>query len=326
VPLGLLGVMGLTACFGPTVPPAVTVRVGFFSTQDFLPLFVIQEQALDRVHGLHLEAKSFAGGAGVIAAIVDGSIDLGAVVGTVPLLSAAERGLVPDTLVAVAANNFADGSHRAIGVIAAPAVRRWADLRGARLATNARDSITTAALAARLRLEGVSGYTFVEIPFANMGLAVAGGNVAAAGMNEPFLTQSLARGDGVLLDWIMGGGAPFARAQVGSIVVATDFLRQRPAAVTAYLRAHLRAVRWINANRESARAVLVRRLDLAPDVGSRMNLVRWPDDARHDPALLDEMQTALVDTGLLKARIPSQRLYQETLLDQVLADRARASR
>jgi NitT/TauT family transport system substrate-binding protein len=239
----------------------------------------------------------------------------------VPLLTAAERGLIYSTVVPVAANVFTDERHRAVAVVAARAVRGWRDLNGARIAVNARDSITAAALVGRLRLEGVRDYVFVEIPFANMGLAVAGGNVAAAGMNEPFLTQSLARGDGVLLDWVMGGGMPFASAEVSAIVVSADLLRRDPPAAKAYLRAHLQAVRWINANTGQARRVIARRLDLTRDVAERFNLLRWPEDARNDPALLDAMQPLLIEIGALKTAIPARRLYDETLLDQVLAER-----
>jgi NitT/TauT family transport system substrate-binding protein len=237
--------------------------------------------------------------------MVAGSLDVCPGVGTVPLMSAAERGLIPDALVAVAANNVADAHHRAVGVLAGASIRSWADLEGPRIAVNARDSIGAAALVGRLKLEGIDDYRLVEIPFANMGLAVAGANVAAASMSEPFFTQSLLRGDGRLLDWVMGGGAPFEQAPVTVIAVRAGFLRAAPDAVKAYLRAHLRAVRWLQAHRSEARHLLARRLDLTPEVGERFNLLRWPAHAPNDPALLDGMQPVLVQTGHLRAPIPA---------------------
>ncbi len=316
----------VAGCVGPASPPVIKIRAGYFTTQDFLPYFVMQDQGFDRAQGLQLEMTTFAGGAGVISAMVAGSIDLGGAIGSVPLLSAAERGLVPDTIVVVAANNMADEDHRAVAVVAAPSVQSWRDLTGRRIAVNARDSVAAAAVVGRLRLEGIADYTLVEIPFANMGLAVAGGNVAAAGMAEPFVTQSLLRGDGGLLGWVMGGGPPFTRAPFTVIVVSSDFHRKRPEGVKAYLRAHLQAVRWINANVEPARVLLARRLDLTREVGARLNLLRYPGDARDDPASLDAMQSLLVETRFLKTPIPARRLYDETLLEQVLAERGQARR
>jgi len=317
--LAIIFAVLLAACGGP-LPPPVTLRIGVFQAQDFLPYFVMQAEGFDKKHGLKFAETSFAGGAAAIDAMVAGSLDLCAGVGTVPLLAAAERGLIPGAIIAAAANAFADRDHRASAVVAASWVQSWKDLAGKRIAVHARNSIPAAAVVGRLKLEGVSDYSLLEIPFANMGLAVAGGNVAAAAMYEPFLTQSLLRGDGKLLDWVIGG-APFERFQTTAIVVSADFLRRNPQGVKAYLRAHLQAVGWVNANLGKARALLARRLDLTREIGEKVHLLRWPGDARNDPGLLDAMQPLLVDIGVLRAQIPARRLYDETLLDQVLAER-----
>jgi len=320
LPLPVVLAVVLAGCGGP--PPApVTFRVCYYATQDFLPYFVMQEQGFAAQNGLRFEERSFPGGAAAIDAMVAGSLDLCTGVGTVPLLAAADRGLIPGAIVAVAGNNFADRDHRGGAVVAAPSIRDWRDLAGKRIAVNARSaSISTAAVVGRLKLEGVTGYSLVEIPFANMGLAVAGGNVAAASMSEPFLTQSLLRGDGKLLDWVVGG-APFERAEFTAIVVSADLLRRSPQGAKAYLRAHLQAVGWINTNLGKARVLLARRLDLTREIGEKLNLLRWPGDARNDPGLLEAMQPLLIEIGALKARIPARRLYDETLLDQVLAEK-----
>ena len=52
-----------------------------------------------------------------------------------------------------------------------------------------------------------------------------------------------------------------------------------------------------------------------------MQLLRWALDARNDPALLESVQSLLVEIGVLKARIPSNQLYDETLLEAVLAEK-----
>lgn len=321
-----LAALLLASCAGATPSVTLAIRASYFPTQDFLPYLIMQDRGFDAAEGLQLDTRSFAGGAAAIAAMTAGALDLMPAVGTVPVLSAAERGLIPDAIVPIAANVFTDAEHRAIGVVVRPSVRSWRDLAGAPIAVNARDSITAAAVAGRLRREGVTDYRFVEIPFANMGLAIVGGNVAAAGMNEPFLTQSLLRGDGRLLDWVMGGGEPFPRTVVSLIAVSADFRRHHPEGVKAYLRAHLRAVQWINANPAEARRVLARRLDLTPDVGERFNMLRWPSDARNDPAQIDALQPVLLQLELLAAPRPARSVYDETLLEQALAETGVARR
>lgn len=314
-------VLSLAACSAPPPPaPQYKLRVGFYPIQDYLPYFVMREQGLDKKHGLQLVEKTpYAGGAAVIEAMTAGSLDVG-IVGSVPVLSAAERGLIPGKIVPVAANNFADPEHPGVGVLVAPSVNSWKVLDGRSIAVNALDSIQSAAVKGRLKQEGVRGYTLVEIPFANMGLAVAGGNVAAATMYEPFLSQSLLRGDGKLLGWIIGG-PPFERMESTLIVVGADLYRTKPEAVRAFLRAHVQAVTWINQNPDGARAILVRQLGLSQEVGQRITLLRWPLDARNDPALLESIQPLLVEIGLLKVPIPARRLYDETLLEEVLAEK-----
>jgi hypothetical protein len=52
-----------------------------------------------------------------------------------------------------------------------------------------------------------------------------------------------------------------------------------------------------------------------------MKLPRFSLDGLNDPALLESMQPVLVETGLLKALIPVNQLYDETLLNEVLAEK-----
>jgi NitT/TauT family transport system substrate-binding protein len=280
----------------------------------------MQEEGFDKRGGLRFVERSFLGGAAAIDAMADGSLDLMPGVGTVPLLTAAERGLVGSKIVPVAANDSADRDHPGVGLVVAHSIHDWKDLRGQKIAVNARDSITAAAVDVRLKQEGVGGYSFVAMPFSNMGLAVVGGNVAAAGMNEPYLTQSLLRQDGRFLAWVVGG-APFERTQFTLIVFSREFYRSNPNGVKAYLRAHLRAVAWINDNPDKARLLLAKRLNLSGDVAKKINLLRFPLDARIDAELLDQTQQILVKASLLRAPIPVGALYDESLLAEVLKEK-----
>jgi NitT/TauT family transport system substrate-binding protein len=317
----VVAVVACTACnWSPTPPQQSTLRIGLLRIQDDLSYFVMQEQGFAKRHGLQFVEIAYQSGSNIIEEIAAGTVDVGADVGTVPVLSAAERGLVPGTVVAVGANYFIDPEHPSLALLVAPTIRSWKDLTGLAVAVNGRTSLSAAAIKGRLLQEGIQDYTLVEISFANMGLAVAGGNVAAAVMSEPWLTQSLLRGDGTLLDWIIGG-PPFERFQGTMILFRTDFCRQHPQAVKAFLRAHIEAVRWINRYPHEARALLAKRLELSPEVAQKMRLPRWASDARNDPALLEGMQPLLVQIGFLKALIPAPQLYDETLLTAVLAEK-----
>ena len=316
----LLTVIVLVSCSPSKPAPQFTLRIGIIPTLDSLPYFIIKEQGFDRRNGLQLVETTYPGGAAIIEAMISGSVDVGMTIGSVPVLSAAERGLIPSAMIPVAANDFADREHPGMGVLAAKSVTSWRDLEGKQIAVNSKNSITAAAMIGRLKKEGVHDYTLVEIPFPNIGLAVAGGNVAAAGLMEPFLTQSLLRQDGKFLGWIIGG-PPFERMEYALVVFSAGFYRSHPDAVKAFLRAYLQALKWINQNPDECRPIFARALSLSPEVTQKMKLLRFSSDGRNDPALLESMQPLLIDIGMLKAPIPANKLYDETLLKEVLAEK-----
>jgi NitT/TauT family transport system substrate-binding protein len=314
--------ISLASCRQQQTPPEqATLRVGVYLAQDYLPFFVIQEQELDRKHGIRLvmQKKLYPGGAAVIEAIAAGSVDMGSA-GSVPLISAAAQGVVPGKVLAAAANNFADPDHPASAVLAAFYVTGWKDLEGKLIAVNAVTSIQGVAVKGRLKMEKIQNYKLVEMSFANMGLAVAGGNVAAAAMYEPFLSQSLLRRDGKILGWIIGG-PPFERMESTLIGFSADLYRNKPKTVKAFLRAYLQAVQWINQNPDRARSVLAKWMELSGEVGRKIKLLRWPLDGRSDPASLEQIQSVMTDVGMLKAKIPTRQIYDETLLEEVLTER-----
>ncbi len=316
----LMTVVFLTAWSRPSVSSSpVTLRFGFFPTQDFLPYFVMMEKGFDKKNDIRFEEISYPGGAAVIDAMDSNTVDVG-YIGSVPVLTAAERGLIPKKVVPVAANNFADPDHPGLSVLAVPSIRSWKDLKGQYIAVAVVNSLHGAAIKGRLQQEGISDYKLLEVPFANMGLAVAGGNVAAATMSEPFLTQSLLRNDGKLLGRIIGG-PPFEYMEYSMVVFRGELYRSAPQIVKAFLRAQLEAVGWIRKKEKEARSILARRLRLSQEVGQRMYLLRWPVDGRNDPALFEKMQPTLVNVGMLKKPIPIKQLYDETLLKEVLKER-----
>jgi len=315
----LLGTSLSISCSPAAAPAQVTIRFGAFAAQDMLAYFVMADQGFAQKNSIQLVETAFPGGAAAIDAIVAGSLDA-CFAGTVPVIAAAQQGLIPGKIVPAAAVSFSDPEHPNIGVLAHTSVGTWQDLAGQYLGVNALNGIPAAGLEGRLKLEGVSDWTLVEIPISNLGLAVSGGSVIAASIPDPYLTQSLLRGDGKLLDWVIGG-QPFPRMQNCCLVLSAALYQDNPAAAKSLLRAYLEAATWIDKNPDAARTVLTRRLSLTPEVAREMNLILCPTDGRNDPALLDSVQSVLIDIGTLKAPIPARQLYDETLLNEVLGER-----
>ncbi len=317
----VLAVTSLSVSCSPSTPAAqVTIRFGAFAAQDMLAYYVMADQGFAEKKGIKFVETAVPGGAAAIDAIVAGSLDA-CFAGTVPVIAAAQKGWIPGKIVPAAAASFSDPEHPNIGVLANTSVGTWQELAGQYLGVNALNGIPAAGLEGRLKLEGVSDYTLVEMPIANLGLAVSGGSVIAASIPEPYLTQSLLRGDGKLLDWVIGG-QPFPEMENACLVLSAALYEGNPEAAKSLLNAFLEAAEWIDKNPDGARTILVRRLSLTPEVALEMNLIRCPTDGRNDPALLDSMQSVLIDIGILNAPIPAMQLYDETLLNEVLSERS----
>jgi NitT/TauT family transport system substrate-binding protein len=315
----LLAALALTGCEAPPATPPVTVRIAVYPSQDYLPYYVLRALGFDRKHGLEFTETAIFGGAQGIALVAEGKADI-TLSALPPVLAAADRGLIPGKLAPVAANNFADPEHPSTAVLIANHLQGWSDLAGQKIGTNHLESILTASADIRLKQEGVAAYSFLTFKGPYHGLALASGNIAATAMVEPYITQSLLRGDGKLLAWTVGG-PPFERLEMSSILFDSEFRRRHPGAVKAFLRAHLAAVAWINAHPDEARQVLARRTNISPDVGRQLHLTRWPADARSDHALNDQSQQILLRAGLIKRVLDSRVLYDESLLAEVLKER-----
>jgi NitT/TauT family transport system substrate-binding protein len=311
-----LCIFAFVSCAKPA--PSVTIRVGVSVSIDILPYLVVRDRGFGGSLGLQLEETEYGGGAAVVEAIGRDQVDLGVNIGSVVVINAADRGLVPSVVTVVASGAVCDLQHPGMGLLVPKSITTFKQLEGQYIATNARNSLGGIMTAGRLADEGITSYTLVEIPFANQGLAVAGGNVAGATILEPYLTQSLKRGDGHLLDWLTGK-PPFERIPYTMICFRTGFLQSHPEAAERYLRAHLKAVQWIGKNAREARRILGKRFGVEEDVAQAVYLPEWPQDGRNNPALLLSLESEMKGLGVIRAPVSPERLYDESYLDRAIS-------
>ncbi|MGH7766562.1 MAG: hypothetical protein ACREQP_03850, partial [Candidatus Binatia bacterium] len=71
-----------------------------------------------------------------------------------------------------------------------------------------------------------------------------------------------------------------------------------------------------------ARSVLAKWMEPDGEIGRKIQLLHWPENGLSDPASLEEIQSVMKDVGMLKERIALDRIYDETLLKEVLAEKA----
>ena len=318
----ILAFLLFTSACAPAEPaPLYNVRIGYIGTQSCLPYLVIKDKGLDRKYGFELTGTEYPSGEAINSDTVSGKLD-GGITGTIAVINAAETGLIPDKIIPVAACNFVDIDHPYMGMLVSNSINSWQDLNGKKIATNAFYSHVTAAIKGRMQIEGVPDYELVIVSIPNMGLAVADETIDAAALVEPYLTQSLLRKDGKLLGWI-AGGPPFEKMEVTMLIFNSGYYRSNPQTVKAFLRAYLDAMEWINKEPGEARLMIGHKLKLSEEVTQKILILRFPSDGHNDPSILESMQQVMVNTGMLKASIPADRLYDEALLVEVLRERNR---
>ncbi|MBI4319439.1 MAG: NrtA/SsuA/CpmA family ABC transporter substrate-binding protein [Chloroflexi bacterium] len=213
------------------------VRLADNPVGDFLIYHVIREKGFDAEFGIKVEGERFAAGPAGNEAMLAGAMDV-TYQGTIPLIVAADRGLVPSKLIGVGSTTFSDPQHPLFGMIAAKSVNSFKDLEGKTVAVNQRGSLIHLSVVERLRREGVKvdSISFVELPPPNMDAALAKGDVAAISPPEPFGTQSRMRGTGKSLDWIVGK-PPFDNFQVTIVTFNRAFYDKNPDLVKSFMKA-----------------------------------------------------------------------------------------
>jgi ABC-type nitrate/sulfonate/bicarbonate transport system substrate-binding protein len=93
--------------------------------------------------GLQFVETECQGSSAMVDAMVAGSLDTTTSIGSVSVLSAAERGLIPDKIVPIAAHIFVDPEHPQIGVLVSNPINSWQDLKGQQIAINAKTLLTS---------------------------------------------------------------------------------------------------------------------------------------------------------------------------------------
>lgn len=149
-------------------------------------------------------------------------------------------------------------------------IKTGADLNGQIVAVNGLRDLSQYETQAWIDQNGgdIKTVKLIEIPFPEMGVAVASGRVAAAISAEPFTTVALAGGQ----VRVLGN----ASASVGKLYVATCWF-----ATPAWLGANadtahrlqntmLKIAKWANQNHEATQAIILKYTKITPEVAAKM--------------------------------------------------------
>jgi NitT/TauT family transport system substrate-binding protein len=298
---GTAAALVLAACGGPSDagPEGSTpddggltaVKVGVIPIVDVAPLYLGVQEGFFEDEGLDVTLELAQGGAAIVPAVVSGEYQFG-FSNVTSLLVASSQGL---PLKAVAAGNFTTGTPgEDFGAVVAPGdsdIEDAADLAGKTVAVNTLNNIGDTTI--RKVVDDAGGdpeaVEFVEMGFPDMPAAVAGGQVDAAWIVEPFVTTALQQGAKVV-------ASNFAETDpelmIAAYFTSEQQIAEDPETAEAFTAAMDKSLAYAEEHPDETRAVLDTYTEIDPSVKEAMVMPRFA------PGLEASSFEVLADLGM----------------------------
>ena len=214
------------------------------------------------------------GGAATIPALVSGDIQVGGS-NVVSLLLASSKDL-PIRAIAGGTSAQPSGEKDFGALLAAKdaGIRKPKDLEGKTVAVNTLNNIAEVVVKAALEKKGVDpdSLKLSEVPFPEMQPALAKGSVDAAFSIEPFVTQSIQKGDKVL-------GYSYvdteSELQVGAYATTNQFAEENADVVSRFKAAIGKTADYVASNEDEFRTFLSERAKIPAKLAKTMALPNW---------------------------------------------------
>jgi NitT/TauT family transport system substrate-binding protein len=273
-------------------------KFSIMTTTDLAPFWLAVKKGYFRDEGFTFDpmndvllAKS---GAESVAMLTNKQVDI-AYATYSPFLIAQSRGIANLRLVA-AASSAGPGSCM---VVALPGskIKGAHDLAGARVAITARGTISELMVESALKDSGVDHTTihWVEVPFADMMGKLNSGEVDAAFVTEPFVSQAQkATGAVPVLDTAVHHTAELPTAGFG---VDAAFVRRYPKTVAAFQRVMARATSEARASRANVEPVLMQFAQVDQAAARLPSLLTF--ESSLDPAKIQRVADLMLEFGMV---------------------------
>lgn len=233
------------------------LKVGWVFALANAPAVIAEQKRFFAEEGLNVEIKSFGDGPVLQQALAAGELDV-AYVGAPPVYQWFSRGLDSRILAKV---NY--GQAAVISSGSGP-IKSVPDLRGKRLASVAKGSgmdvlLRGFVLKEQGKLDPDKDLSILPMPPGNMNAALDRNVVDAAFLWEPFVSQALLRGNSRL---VLDLNQALPQYPWYVVMAPTVTLRDRPADVIKLLRAHRRAIAFLQEHPAEADQIMAQSFKL----------------------------------------------------------------
>jgi NitT/TauT family transport system substrate-binding protein len=271
---GAAALLTLTACGGSddaggeTAEDGLTaVTIGTQPIVDSAPLYLGVDQGFFEEEGIELSIESAAGGAAVVPSVVSGDFQFGR--GNVlSTMIAVDEGL-PLRCITNANSTAGDPDFGAVVVPGDSPIQSMADLPGTTVSVNTLNNIGDTTIRSVVEEAGgdPQGVDFVEIPFPDAPAALQTGQVDAAWILDPFLTEAVDAGARVL-SYNFSDFHP--ELDISCVFTSTQLIEEDPELVEAFQRAMNRSLEFAQENPDEVRRITGTYTEIEPAVLERI--------------------------------------------------------
>jgi NitT/TauT family transport system substrate-binding protein len=260
----------------PTTQDGTTqVKVGVIPIVDVAPIYLGKQKGFFSNRKIELTMESGQGGAAIVPGVVSGQFQFG--FSNMTSLLIAQTKNVPIKVVAngVASTGVSGKDFGGVTVKTASPIKTAKDLAGKKISVNTLKNIGDTTVRESVRKAGgdPSGIKFVEMPFPNMPAALDAGQVDAAWVVEPQLSQILGAG-GRVVAWNYVDAAP--NLTVASYFTSTKLIADKPDLVKNFTAAMNESLAYADAHPDEVRNIIGTYTKIDPSLRAKLTLPKWP--------------------------------------------------
>jgi NitT/TauT family transport system substrate-binding protein len=235
------------------------LRIGYVFAMANAPALIADKRGFYKQEGLSVDIKALGDGPVIQQALAAGELDI-AYVGTPPVYQWYSRGLESRILAKV---NYGQA---AVIANANGSIHNIADLKNKKLASVKKGSgmdvlLRGYVLKESAKLDPDRDLSIVDMPPGNMNAALERGIVDAVFFWEPFVSQSLLRGTGRL---VLDVNQSLPNYPWYVIIALPKTLRERSEDAVKLLRAHRKAIAFLNEHPEDSNRIIAEAFNLEP--------------------------------------------------------------
>lgn len=286
----------------PGATQTVTLKVATIPIDTGAEAFFAQEQGFFKKQGLDVQISSIPNGGAIASAVAGHAVDIG-YSNIVSIATAYKKG-VPFTVIAPSALYSSAAPTTACIVAKNAPYKNAKDFDGKTFSSDALRNIAEFGVMAWIDKNGgkSSSVRFVEMPFPQVGPALASGRIDGGLVAEPALTAAKAQGARVVSNCFDAIAKQF---MIGAWFTTRAWADAHPDLVKKFDAAMRETAAWANKNPEKSGSILAKYTKIPPAVIPKMTRARYAESL--DPALVQPVVDLAVKYGGLEP-FPAQAL------------------